>query len=205
MPNQKAAAVMTLATINSQRRRFFRAATTIVPRTRKRKTSSAQKKREPNPELHWPALSCNHTVAKDVAAVSEIATTPASAMPFAHSGMTQSFLVSRQSSHVWPTTRPTRTRTNSATCPPQDRAAPAPPNAFAFAGTTHRLLPAESHPQCEERQCDRRLRCFDRPSASTISNGSSITKNSAKSTTESALRASAAHDHMTLMRSLPVS
>jgi hypothetical protein len=39
--------------------------------------------------------------------------------------------------------------------------------------------------------CDRRLGCFDRPSASTISNRSSITKNSAKSTTESALTASA--------------
>jgi len=59
------------------------------------------------------------------------------------------------------------------------------PNAFAFAGTTLRLLTVESHPQREERPYDRRLRCFfDRPSASTISNRSSITKNSAKSTTE---------------------
>ncbi len=62
------------------------------------------------------------------------------------------------------------------------------PNAFAFAGTTRRLRPVESHPQRAERPCDRRLGCFDRPSASTISNRSSITKNSAKSTTESALK-----------------
>jgi hypothetical protein len=71
--------------------------------------------------------------------------------------------------------------------PSQGWVAPAPPNASRLAerpaGCCGRITSSvRSVPM------PRRLRCFDGPSASIISNGSSTTKNSLKSTTESGLQ-----------------
>jgi len=116
MPIQNAA-VSTPVRSSIRRRRFLRTATIITPMAQSKKPNSGQNIAELNLSLEALAGSCNQKDANEVAAVSDAATQPASAKPFAHSGTTQSFFVSRQSSQVCATTNAATIKTNSATSP----------------------------------------------------------------------------------------
>src|SRR5580658_8202186 len=162
MPIQKAAVRMPVSS-SIKRRRFLRTATMITPMAQSRKPSSGQNMAELNVLLEAFAGSCSQNDANDVAAVSDAATQPASARPLAHSGTTQSFFVSRQSSHVCATTSAATIRTNSATSPLPKRASlwlledfPATEAArsaerkfrcWTWSRNDTRAVAAESHPQ----------------------------------------------------------
>jgi hypothetical protein len=104
---------------NATRRRFFRAPKTIRPIVQIRKPVWNHSRRELRSRLQLPASPLSQDEANDVAEVSEIAAIAAIAKPLAQSGTTQLRFVSRQSSQVCATTKPTTTNTNSATPPPK--------------------------------------------------------------------------------------
>jgi hypothetical protein len=177
MPSQKAAVRITARTIK-MRNRFLRTALMITPMEQRRKANSGQNKCELRPPSHWLAPSCIQEEAKAVNAVRVTATTPARANPLAQSGTAQVFAVSRQSSHVRPTTTPTIASTKSATSPPkrlrQARAAlpisleetepPAPQVARLFRQTPLRhplrlLLPRTASTNKSFRASDTTSRC----------------------------------------------
>src|ERR1700722_6672149 len=113
MPIQNAA-VSTPVRSSIRRRRFLRTATTMTAMPQSRKPSSGQNNRALKTVLECAALSVSQDEAYDAAAVSEAAIAPASAIPLAHSGITQFRLASRQSNQVCAITSPTTTKTNSA-------------------------------------------------------------------------------------------
>jgi hypothetical protein len=136
----------------------------MIPIVHSRKPASGQKSGHEIPPLHCPAESRSHTDANDVASVSVMATTPASAAPFAHSGTTQSFRASRQSIHVCATTTPTISRTNSATFPPKPR--PLPPK-LRYCRAVNALAGSAFSADPFTRCCSIRSLLFLPPTAST--------------------------------------
>src|SRR5580704_14913120 len=115
IPIQKAA-ISSADSASNTRIRFFRTAKMTMAMAQSRKPNSGQNNPEPPPP-HPPEASCIKNEADEVAAVRRAPSAPASATPFAHSGSTQFFRASRQSSHVCTTTTPTINKTNSATFP----------------------------------------------------------------------------------------
>src|SRR5271155_2340044 len=147
MPIQKAAVRMPVRS-SIRRRRCFRTATMTTPMAQSRKPNSGQNIAELSLPLAALAGSSSQKDANEVAAVSDAATAPASAKPFAHSGTTQSFFVSRQSIHVCATTNAATIRTNSATSP----------SPFAYSFVLFENIPAAE----AARSAERKFRCWKR-------------------------------------------
>jgi hypothetical protein len=178
MPSQKAA-ISIADRASSIRIRFFLTAKTITATPQSKKPSSGQNKPEPNPPpLHSPAGSCIKNEADDIAAVSRAPRAPARATPFAHSGSTQPFRASRQSTQVCTTTTPTINKTNSATFPlpsanrfgSRARRAPSPCGVSAKSPKTTGTVEGRCRriPQFKAARSPCGFNCFDRPCCSCV-------------------------------------